>query len=652
VQIALSGAITGAHFSLSNSGIDTQNGLLQIPAKEGYRAFDVFYYLLSAASTAAEREGLGLMNPENYMLLARSNTYSLPSHLPTADDSAAAEDWRSNLRSIGIRGSALRGLLSVLAGILKLGNSVGLLVDAEVVEEVCDDVSGLLGIDAEVLAKKMGDSERELFISIVYELLVEWVISKANDAMTADFIATKEAQSSAGGSQDGDTVQISILELPNEKMARALCLKGVFDDDSGLNVEMKTDGIEIPACSNTIVREIRTTWSDAEKDCLIGLSREREYENDRRENTIEKCGREIEEGGFLKEILFPDDFGRPPANVRIDVSQLLSASRAWYHLSITPSDDVNPKQSQQWSAAAVSRQLRSWRLPEWANRRLKRLDFTADFDFDEFETRYSILGCSGGREGVQSWVLERGWSNGEVVVGKERVWMREPCWWESESMLDIKQPGVPPGLMGMAPGAMNAGFTANHNGSGFFPQAGGHGLDSVPLRETLVQRQQSTLSANRGLRGGSHQPAADDQNAGLLAKYEANHYIAPGDVEMDGKKHIEEQPTTRSRKIWAGFVWAMTFWIPSFLLRYIGRMKRPDVRMAWREKFVLVFLIFLLNAGIIFWIAIFARLLCPNIDKAWSRANVALHQGTDDFWVSIRGNVYDISQYSPLTSAF
>jgi chitin synthase len=31
-------------------------------------------------------------------------------------------------------------------------------------------------------------------------------------------------------------------------------------------------------------------------------------------------------------------------------------------------------------------------------------------------------------------------------------------------------------------------------------------------------------------------------------------------------------------------VWGLTWWVPSVCLTYLGRMKRPDVRMAWREK--------------------------------------------------------------------
>jgi chitin synthase len=52
-----------------------------------------------------------------------------------------------------------------------------------------------------------------------------------------------------------------------------------------------------------------------------------------------------------------------------------------------------------------------------------------------------------------------------------------------------------------------------------------------------------------------------------------------------------------------------------------------------------------MNAVIVFWIIEFGRLLCPNFDKAWDQTEVSTHQGSNDFWVSIHGKVYDISKF-------
>lgn len=159
-SLTLAGNISAASLAISQSGIDIPKGLLKIPQDPGYRAFDVFYYLLTSASTPAEREFLSLRHPSAYSLLNRSQTYEPPHYLPTADDTASAEDFRSSLKEIGIKGSAHRNLISTLAGLLKLGDTVGLLIDQEDLEEICEDVGGLLGLEPEVLMQRCSTDER------------------------------------------------------------------------------------------------------------------------------------------------------------------------------------------------------------------------------------------------------------------------------------------------------------------------------------------------------------------------------------------------------------------------------------------------------------------------------------------------------------
>jgi chitin synthase len=152
LTLTLAGNLSAASLALSQGGIDTARGLLNIPAEAGYRAFDVFYYLLTSASTPAEREFLGLKHASNYSLLSKSGTYDPPSYLPTGDDAANADDFRAALKAIGIKGAAHRNLISVLAGLLKLGDTLSFILDQDALEEVCEDVGGLLGLEPEVLA--------------------------------------------------------------------------------------------------------------------------------------------------------------------------------------------------------------------------------------------------------------------------------------------------------------------------------------------------------------------------------------------------------------------------------------------------------------------------------------------------------------------
>lgn len=684
LTLNLTGNLTAASLALSQGGIDTVNGLLNIPSEAGYRAFDVFYYLLTSASTPAEREFLGLQNPSAYTLLSRSGTYNPPSYLPTADDGASADDFRQALKDIGIKGSSHRNFISTLAGLLKLGNTLDYGVESDALEEICEDVSGLLGIEPETLLRQCSTEDRWTFIGGLYESLVDWVISKANEAIAAQMIRIKNGDESPDGrgvmtptsDQDaGDTVSITVIEVPRITIGKALSMRSVFDDSQGINAEMIEDGVSVAPTGSSVLREMQQAVSDVGPDLGIMTGpegRERQHEQEKREVVLEKIAYAAEEGGFLRKLLFPIDgeginLGRAG---RLDLPAVLASNRLWYHLSLHPTDDsptqlaALPSVTSAWSAGTVSRQLRSWRLPEWANRRNRNLDFTADFDLDEFARRYAVLGCKDGKDGIESWVLERGWSNGEVFVGKDRVWMRESAWWEAESMLDLKPEQGDVNMPAMNVNPFGSGFDTGYsaNGSGYFPPQGVdpsfNGSNDQLMHSRNYSQSQLTLGQNPHP-APSVAPVAmrnvSTGDYGLGNKgdtYKDDIYYNPEgdftgtmDPELAKNKKIQTKAVSFGRRLWVAFVWTLTFWIPSPLLRYIGRMRRPDVRMAWREKLVLVFLIFLINAIIVFWIIWFGQLLCPNFDKAWSRNEVKTHQGGDDFWVSHYGKVYDITKF-------
>jgi chitin synthase len=674
LTISLAGNLTAASLALSQGGIDTSIGLLNIPAEARYRAFDVFYYLLTSASTPAEREFLGLKHASSYALLAKSATYDPPSYLPTADDAASADDFRSGLKQIGIKGAAHRNLISVLAGLLKLGDTLSFNLDEEALEEVCEDVGGLLGLEPEVLVHQCTTRDRETLIGGLYEALVDWVILKANEAITEELLRIRDGENTSDGGpgartpntdeDNGNTVCITVLEIPGPVLGKAAAMRGVFDDTQGINAEMKEDGVDVVTAGSSVLKEMENAVAEVAPDLGImtgPAGREQEHERDRREAILEKVGREGEEDGFLKKILFPVEgegvnLGRTG---RLDLPAVLGSSRVWYHLSLHPTDESPaslaslPSTTSAWSAGTVSRQLRAWRLPEWSNRRNKNLDFTADFDCEEFCQRYSPLGCKDGKDGIESWILERGWSNGEVVIGTERIWMRENAWWEAESMLDLKPASQLP--YSMAAGGLESGYSdVGPNGSGFFGPMGD--VAHTGSREQLIQPSQApaarsvlgarSMAPTRNVSAGDYGLGlkGDDKNE-IYYNNSMGEFVNNLDPEIAEPKSITTSRINTGRRVWVTIVWALTFWIPSFMLRYIGRMKRPDVRMAWREKLVLVAFIFLLNGIIIFWIVEFGHLLCPNFDKVWNSAEVATHTGSNDFWVSIHGKVYDISTF-------
>ncbi|KAF2010309.1 glycosyltransferase family 2 protein [Aaosphaeria arxii CBS 175.79] len=676
--INLQGNLVGAEIKLSTSGIDTKQGLLQIPAEAGFRAFDAFYYLNSSSASKSEREWLNLRHPSEYSLLNRSGTYDPPSYLPDADDAAAAEDFRANLKAIGFKGNMLQNLLSALAGLLKLGDTLGYLIDEEMLQSICEECGALLDINPLTLQQKLSANDREVAIGGIYEAIVDRVILQANATIKEDIRKSRAPFSANSSDIDqpgiltppsedelGDIVNITVVEVPSKALGKAIALRTIFDDSDGINSEMKEDGVPFTSAGTSVLENMREAVQHCEADLGVegAAYSQRQVELERREVVLEKIALDIpEEDNFVKEILMPIEgegvvLGKQN---RFDLPMAVASSRVWFHLALHPNDSplatLTQDLNKSWNAGTLSRQLRDLRLPEWANRRNRSLDFTADFDHQEFYERYHLLGCMEGKDGIQNWILTRGWSNGEVVVGHQRVWMREGTWWEAESQLDLKGQEVDSNnMLGnmVGAGGLESGYSTQSPGmgSGFFP----------PLPENVAQdsqthllghrQSQATLGARSGLGAKSIAPTtAPTMNNrpgdyGLGSKGDENKGITYYDAESGGNMVVTEQPITFSRKVWVAFVWALTFWIPSPVLKWVGRMKRPDVRMAWREKLVLVFMILVFNGAIIFYIVIFGKLLCPLKDKVWDRKEVGFHQGESDYWVSHRGVVYDLTDF-------
>lgn len=122
-----------------------------------------------------------------------------------------------------------------------------------------------------------------------------------------------------------------------------------------------------------------------------------------------------------------------------------------------------------------------------------------------------------------------------------------------------------------------------------------------------------------------------------------------GTVEpKQAKETVEVHRETKARKQWKFLVWAFTWWIPSFLLSSLGKMKRPDVRMAWREKVTIFMLIALLCGAAVFVIAILGNLICPK-EYVFSTSELQSHSysnNQDNMLVTIRGEVFDLTNFA------
>ena len=290
---------------------------------------------------------------------------------------------------------------------------------------------------------------------------------------------------------------------------------------------------------------------------------------------------------------------------------------------------------------------------------LFRSEYVADYELLEFCERYVPTMRGSEEERIIQCARANGWREGEdYVCGSRNIWLGYKAWKTVEDILRSAEKGPKHILEDEEDVDSNTDYTHQTEGglipptplTGYFADSADNllltGNDGAPYQSPNAQYDFGGPQ-NRGV-WESNDDKKDPRSPGIgsLAYSARDTAKESGDmVVKEAPNAVVEIPSTKSRRYWLWLVWLTTWWIPNFMLRYIGRMKRPDIRLAWREKVTIFWLIFLFNALVIFYIVEFGRLLCPNFDKAWGPSEVAQHQGSNDYWVSVSGVVYDLSNF-------
>ncbi|RKP23660.1 chitin synthase-domain-containing protein, partial [Syncephalis pseudoplumigaleata] len=202
------------------------------------------------------------------------------------------------------------------------------------------------------------------------------------------------------------------------------------------------------------------------------------------------------------------------------------------------------------------------------------------------------------------------------------------------------------------PGAYQGSFAGHSGPSSYYGGGGGGGAgpqsvspgqhyddDSVSLYESVYHgaRSQamshahplpSTWGDNEATPVAHHKKAIYHENA----QYEP----------VDEDDEVEE---TRQRRCWVCCTRILTWWIPEFCITKCGRMKREDVRMAWREKVAICLIILLICAISILYILLLPYLLCPTT-YLFTSEELSHYQGTEAIYMSVHGVIYDTTPLS------
>ncbi|KIO30131.1 glycosyltransferase family 2 protein [Tulasnella calospora MUT 4182] len=373
--------------------------------------------------------------------------------------------------------------------------------------------------------------------------------------------------------------------------------------------------------------------------------------------------------------------------------QTLEDTQSWFIFCINPNDAQLPNQLE---GRMVRAQVRSLGLPEMTKR--SGVVFTVSMEPGEFVDRYkdqlTLLGVGEGseKEKIEQAKTALGLSETDIVQGAFKVFLSQLAFHKFEDHLranDVEEqkrnrlrdaeieagleprtfdPYAPYGSGNFdSPSAVMVGYQDSYgqsspqlplvaNAQPFNRGGGGASMfdddydDRKSFRtddyEGSRYDQRDEVASNLG--SESYAPSrnmfqASDVKKPLVGEKEA----LPGEV-MEGEV-AEELKDTPARRRWVALCWLLTFWCPTPLLTYVGRMKRMDIRQAWREKLAINIIIWFTCLCAIFVIVVLNMIICPR-QYVYNMEELASHSPTGQFsnrlFTYVRGEVFDLTQIS------
>jgi chitin synthase len=328
-----------------------------------------------------------------------------------------------------------------------------------------------------------------------------------------------------------------------------------------------------------------------------------------------------------------------------NVTKSLTASNTnpYFVFCLKPNDR---RIANQFDSKCVRTQIQTFGIAE-ISQRLRNADFSLFLPFGEFlglaDTDTVLIGSE--REKADMVVVERRWPANEASIGATGVFLSERCWSE---IARLGERGFTAGRYPTSSEVGDEGLLTPADG----PYSSG--------KERLLAS--NTPSPGAYIYGGDKKsgyfgsPDVDSRSeAGASAFAQGDMFQNFDTREQMAEKgnekvmtEVEEVKISASRKRWVAMTWMVTFFVPDFLIRILGRMPRKDVRMAWREKLAINIMIWFSCLFAAFFIVVFPMLICPKQD-VFSAAELSSFNGKDGAtaYVAIRGQVFDLSAFIP-----
>ncbi|KAI1980446.1 hypothetical protein LOZ51_001963 [Ophidiomyces ophidiicola] len=326
-----------------------------------------------------------------------------------------------------------------------------------------------------------------------------------------------------------------------------------------------------------------------------------------------------------------------------NITKSLSATNVnpYFVFCLKPNDR---RIANQFDSKCVRTQVQTLGIAE-ISQRLRNADFSIFLPFAEFlglaEAESVIVGSD--REKSALIVEEKRWPQNEARVGSTGVFLSERCW------ADLAKVGerVVPSYSGE--GTDDGRDAALPTGANSY---GDSKVRLLPSGEStpgafIYGDDKQGYFGSRELDGRSDAGASAFNSGDMFKNLETREQMAERSNEKQ-MVEVEDVIVSGSRKRWLALVYLLTFYIPDILIKWVGKMKRKDVRIAWREKLAINILIWLCCGLAVFFIVLFPRLICPT-QHVFSAAELSSHdgKGKNGAYTAIRGEVFDLGAFLP-----
>ncbi|KAF8872467.1 chitin synthase-domain-containing protein [Infundibulicybe gibba] len=329
----------------------------------------------------------------------------------------------------------------------------------------------------------------------------------------------------------------------------------------------------------------------------------------------------------------------------------LGETQAWFVFCINPNNSYLPSQ---FDGRSVTNQVRSLGLGAIAEANTGVLNIS--ISPQEFVERYGTIFGLDTNSVFQKAVADFHWGEREALAGNHKFFLCHDAFRQIENMRQSR--------LGRGPAVGDLSVLDTHP-----PAIDAYvSEDSItPYSPTHTKRR--LLEPNDAPETGSvwnegspyHIPTKDGSNdywdhSGASTPYPEPFTPSRTDLELiksdasalageiEGETSILLQESSTRRR-WVLLCWILTFWVPTPCLGWVGRMKRPDVQQAWREKLALNMMIWLICGAALFVIVFLGRLICP-IQHVFTPEELASHSlavSPNNVYTSIRGEVFDLT---------